>query len=41
MAFDLAVKREDDTIGWTVNVSSAEGRKLFSIPVLACYLGVA
>jgi hypothetical protein len=41
MAFDLAVKREDDTIGWTVNVSSAEGRKLFSIPVLASYLAAA
>jgi hypothetical protein len=33
MAFDLAVKREDETIGWAVNVSSAEGRRLFSIPV--------
>ena len=40
MALDLLVRREDETIGWAVNVSSAEGRKLFSIPVQA-YLAVA
>ena len=34
---DLLVRREDETIGWAVNVSSAEGRKLFSIPVQASY----
>ena len=38
MALDLLVRREDETIGWAVNVSSAEGRKLFSIPVQASYL---
>jgi hypothetical protein len=37
MAFDLVVKWEA-TIGWAVNVSSAEGRKLFSIPVQVSYL---
>jgi hypothetical protein len=41
MALDLIVKREDETIGWAVNVSSAEGRKLFSIPVQAAYLAAA
>jgi hypothetical protein len=35
---DLLVRREDETIGWAVNVSSAEVRKLFSIPVQASYL---
>jgi hypothetical protein len=37
IAYDLAVAGED-TIGWVVNVCSIEGRKLFSIPVLASYL---
>jgi hypothetical protein len=41
MAFDLAVKREDEAIGWVVNVSSGEGHKLFSIPVQASYLAAA
>jgi hypothetical protein len=41
MAFDLVVKREDEAIGWAVNVSSAEGRKLFSIPVQTSYLAAA
>jgi hypothetical protein len=41
MAFDLVVKREDETIGWAVNVSNAEGHKLFSIPVKASYLAAA
>ena len=35
MAFDLAVRSESETIGWAVSVSSAEGQKLFSIPVQA------
>ncbi len=38
MAFDLAV---DDTIGWAVKVSDAEGHELFLIPVQASYLGAA
>ena len=38
MAYDLAVKRGEDTIGWAVNVRSIEGRKLFSIPVQPSYL---
>jgi hypothetical protein len=37
MALDLFVRREDETIGWAVKMSSAEGRKLFSIPVQASY----
>jgi Domain of unknown function (DUF6894) len=41
MALDLIVRREDETIGWAVNVSSPEGRKLFSIPVHASYLAAA
>jgi hypothetical protein len=41
MAFDLVVKREDEAIGWAVSVSSAEGRKLFSIPVQTSYLRAA
>jgi hypothetical protein len=41
LAFDLAVKRADDTIGLAVNVSSVEGRKLFTIPVQASYLAAA
>jgi hypothetical protein len=41
MAFDLVVKREDEAIGWAVSVSSAEGRKLFSIPVQTSYLCAA
>jgi len=41
MALDLLVKREDETIGWAVNVSTAEGRKLFSIPVQASYIAAA
>ena len=40
MAFDLVVKWEA-TIGWAVNVSNSEGRKLFSIPVQASYLAAA
>jgi hypothetical protein len=32
MAFDLIVKREDETIGWAVNVSSAEGRNFSRSP---------
>lgn len=35
MALDLVVRREDETNGWAVRVSTAEGRKLFSIPVQA------
>ena len=38
MAYDLAVKRGEDSIGWAVNVCSVEGRKLFSIPVQTSYL---
>jgi hypothetical protein len=41
MAFDLVVKREDEAIGWAVNVSSVEGHKLFSIPVQTSYLAAA
>ena len=41
IAFDLAVRRVDDTIGWAVNVSDVKGHKLFSIPVQASYLGAA
>jgi hypothetical protein len=38
MACDLVVARQDETIGWAVNVSTVEGSKLFSIPVQASYL---
>ena len=38
MAFDLLVKHEEEMIESAVTVSSAEGRKLFSIPVQASYL---
>jgi hypothetical protein len=41
MALDLAVCRGDETDGWAVNVSSAEGHKLFSIPVQMSYLAAA
>ena len=41
MALDLVVRREDETNGWAVRVSTAEGRKLFSIPVQASYLADA
>jgi hypothetical protein len=41
MAFDLAVKQEDATIGWAVKVSNVEGHKLFSIPVQESYLAAA
>jgi hypothetical protein len=34
MALDLEVKYEDEMIGSAVTVSSAEGRRLFSIPVV-------
>ena len=35
MAFDLVVRYESETVGSAVTVSSAEGQKLFSVPVLA------
>lgn len=41
MALDLGVVREDETLGWAVNVSSIEGRTLFSIPVRTSYLAAA
>ena len=41
MALDLAVVREDETLGWAGNVSSIEGRTLFSIPVRTSYLAAA
>jgi hypothetical protein len=41
MAFNLAVRSENETIGWTVNVSNTEGQKLFSIPVQASCLAAA
>jgi hypothetical protein len=41
MALDLEMGREDETIGWAVNVSSIEGRTLFSIPVRTSYLAAA
>jgi hypothetical protein len=34
LAFDIAVKEAEDTIGLAVRVSTPEGRKLFTIPVL-------
>jgi hypothetical protein len=41
LAIDLAVKNEGEAIGWSVNVSVAEGHKLFSIPVQESYLAAA
>jgi hypothetical protein len=41
MALDLGGGREEETIGWAVNVSSIEGRTLFSIPVRTSYLAAA
>jgi hypothetical protein len=41
IAFDLVVKQEDETIGWTVNVSNVHGHKLFSVPVRSSYLAAA
>jgi hypothetical protein len=41
IAFDLAVKKGVDATGWAVNVSSVEGRTLFSIPVEASRLATA
>jgi hypothetical protein len=41
LAFDIAVKEAEDTIGLTVRVSTPEGRKLFTIPVRASYLAAA
>ena len=41
MALDVGVRREDETIGWAVNVSSIEGRTLFSIAVRTSYLAAA
>jgi hypothetical protein len=41
MALDLGVVREDETLGWAVNVSSIEGRTHFSIPVRTSYLAAA
>jgi hypothetical protein len=41
MALDLVVKHEDEMIGSAVTVSSAEGVKLYSIPVQASYLTAA
>jgi hypothetical protein len=41
MASDIVVKHEEEMIGSAVTVSSAEGRKLFLIPVLASYLAAA
>jgi hypothetical protein len=38
MAFDLAVRHADEPIGGEVTVSNADGCKLFSVPVKACYL---
>ena len=38
LAFDIAVKEANDTIGLSVRVSTPEGRKLFTIPVHASYL---
>ena len=38
MAFDLAVKRADEMIGYKVTVSNPDGLKLFSVPVKASYL---
>jgi hypothetical protein len=41
MALDVGVLQEDEAIGWSVNVSSIEGRTLFSIPVRTSYLAAA
>jgi hypothetical protein len=41
IAFDLAVKSESEAIGWAVTVSSADGRKLFSVPVHTSCLAAA
>jgi hypothetical protein len=41
LALDIAVKTADDTIGLAVHVSTAEGHKLFMIPVRASYLSAA
>jgi hypothetical protein len=41
MALDVGVRREDETLGWAVNVSGIEGRTLFSIPVRTSYLAAA
>jgi hypothetical protein len=38
MAFDMAVKRADELIGSDVVVSTADGRKIFSIPIKESYL---
>jgi hypothetical protein len=38
MAFDVAVKRADEMIGSDVKVSTADGHKLFSIPVQESYV---
>jgi hypothetical protein len=36
MALDLAIDANDERIGYSINVSTADGRKLFSVPVQAC-----
>jgi hypothetical protein len=41
MAMDLAVKCENEPAELAVMVSSAEGRKLFSVPVQDSYLAAA
>jgi hypothetical protein len=33
MAFDLVVTQEEEMVGSAIRVATAEGRKLFSIPV--------
>jgi hypothetical protein len=38
MALDLAVDTEDEHVGRSVNVTTADGRKLFSVPVQPCCL---
>ncbi len=41
MALDLLVKHEDEMIGSAVRVSTAEGQKLFLIPIDQRYLAHA
>jgi hypothetical protein len=41
IALDLAVDSDDERIGCLINVSTADGRKLFSVPVQPCCAAAA
>lgn len=41
IAFDLAVDTEGERIGCSINVSTADGKKLFSVRVLSSCLAAA